>query len=183
MSGQPDYQEVLQFWFEEIEPKQWWEKSSSFDKLIRDRFSQAHKLARYGELFYWRASPGGRLAEVIVLDQFSRNMFRDTARSFAYDPLALVLAQEAVAHGADRQVSEEQRPFFYLPYMHSESLLIHDVAVQLYKNYGQEKQLNFEQRHRDIIEQFGRYPHRNEVLGRSSTKEELEFLQQPGSSF
>ena len=179
----PDHQEVLRFWFEEIEPKQWWVKSKPFDKLVRDRFFDLHARASCGELFAWRSSAAGRLAEVIVLDQFSRNMFRDTAQSFAYDSLALVLAQEAVALGADKEVDTEHRPFFYLPFMHSESLLIHDVAMRLYTAFGSESQMNFEERHRKIIQQFGRYPHRNDILGRASTREEIEFLNQPGSSF
>lgn len=183
MSEPFDYREVLQFWFEEIEPKQWWVKNRSFDKLIRDRFAEIHSQASRGELFSWRNSAEGRLAEVIVLDQFSRNMYRDTAQSFAYDSLALILAQEAVVLGADKAVKKERRPFFYLPYMHSESSVIHEVAARLYSELGSDSHISFEKRHREIIQQFGRYPHRNKILGRRSTQAEGDFLKQPGSSF
>jgi uncharacterized protein (DUF924 family) len=123
------------------------------------------------------------LAEIIVLDQFSRNMFRDTAMGFAQDGLALVLAQEAVSQGVDQELSLTQRAFLYMPFMHSESLVIHDLAVKFFSQQGMEGNLDFEFRHKAIIEQFGRYPHRNAVLGRQSTPEELEFLKQPGSAF
>jgi uncharacterized protein (DUF924 family) len=177
------HDEVLSFWFDEIDSSRWWKKDPEFDQLIVDRFSVLHEQASRGELFEWRQSPEGRLAEVIVLDQFSRNMFRDTARSFAYDPLALVLSQEAIAQGADDDLSTAQRPFLYMPLMHSESLIVHDVALDLFARKCSEGNLNFEVRHRDIIERFGRYPHRNEILGRASTAEEIEFLKGPGSGF
>jgi uncharacterized protein (DUF924 family) len=125
----------------------------------------------------------GRLAEIIVLDQFSRNMYRDSARAFVTDPLALVLAQEAVRQSADKQLTPLQRTFLYMPYMHSESLLIHGYALALFTANDIEESLEFERRHMAIIEKFGRYPHRNELLGRTSTTEELAFLQQPGSGF
>ena len=118
-----------------------------------------------------------------MLDQFSRNMFRDTAQAFATDALALVLAQEAVAAAADQQLPVQQRVFFYMPYMHSESLRIHDEALTLFSQPGLESNLDFEHRHRTILERFGRYPHRNAILGRDSSAAETAFLTQPGSSF
>lgn len=175
--------EVLTFWFNEIEQKQWWIKDLDFDQQIRDRFSTLHTSANACELYHWRDSPVGRLAEIIVLDQFSRNMFRDKAEAFASDALALILAQEAIAVGDDMLLNETQRPFLYMPLMHSESIKIHDVALVLFKQNCPESNFNFEVRHRDIIKQFGRYPHRNSILGRISTEKELEFLKQPGSSF
>ena len=175
--------DVLDFWFKEIDEKQWWAKDLAFDRLIANRFGDLHISANACELYQWRASPEGRLAEIIVLDQFSRNMFRDTPKSFASDPLALILAQEAIAVGDDLQLNEVQRSFLYMPFMHSESLVIHDVAIKLYKKNCPESNFNFEVRHRDIIEKFGRYPHRNVILGRPSTEEEETFLKQPGSSF
>lgn len=175
--------EIIEFWFEEIEPKQWWVKNPEFDSIVVKRFSGVYEKATRCELHSWRETAEGRLAEVIVLDQFSRNMFRDAAQAFAFDSLALVLAQEAVSHGIDKELSDKQRPFLYLPFMHSESLTIHDTALQLYTDNGSEGELKFEIKHREIIKQFGRYPHRNEVLGRTSTSEEIEFLTQPGSSF
>jgi uncharacterized protein (DUF924 family) len=175
--------EVLRFWFEEATPAQWWKKDGAFDTLVRARFGALHAAAARCEHYGWRASAEGRLAEIIVLDQFSRNLFRDSALAFASDPLALALAQEAVAAGVDVQLGVEQRRFLYMPYMHSESLAIHDIAVQLFDQPGLQDNLAFEHRHRDIIVRFGRYPHRNAVLGRASTAEELAFLQLPGSAF
>ena len=177
------YQEVLKFWFEEIDPKQWWKKDDAFDQVIRKRFSGVHAQATRCELYDWRTDARGRLAEIIVLDQFSRNMFRVSPLSFASDPLALALAQEAVSVKADLALSPTERSFLYLPYMHSESLKIHAVAMDLYQRNGIQSNLDFEIRHKQILERFGRYPHRNAILGRSSTQEELEFLQQPGSGF
>lgn len=177
------YQHVLQFWFTELSEKDWFRKDESLDKVISDRFAGLLTAASACELSDWRRTPDGRLAEVIVLDQFSRNIYRDTAMSFSQDALALALAQEAVAIGADMALPVEQRAFLYMPYMHSESLLIHEQAIKLFQQAGLENNLGFEKRHRDIIERFGRYPHRNAILGRQSTPEEIEFLAQPGSSF
>jgi uncharacterized protein (DUF924 family) len=119
---------ILQFWFHEITPAQWWKADAAFDQLVRHRFSALHAQACQAELYGWRQTPAGRLAEVIVLDQFSRNMYRGQAQAFAADPLALALAQEAVAAGDDQKLPAEQRTFLYMPYMHSESRLIHQVA-------------------------------------------------------
>jgi len=178
-----DYKEILRFWFEEIEPSKWWSKDLPFDEMINTRFSDVHGAANSCELFHWRETPQGRLAEIIVLDQFSRNVFRDTMLSFASDPLALALAQEAISVGADVELNQSERSFLYMPFMHSESLIIHDVAVELYTRNGSQTSLDFELKHRDIIEKFGRYPHRNSFLGRTSTDTELEFLTQANSSF
>jgi uncharacterized protein (DUF924 family) len=177
------HESVLQFWFHEITPAQWWKVDAEFDRQIVDRFSTLHSQAVCCELFEWRASPEGRLAEVIVLDQFSRNMYREDKRAFAADTLALALAQEAVAVRADVALSPEERVFIYMPYMHSESKLIHGVAESLFRQCGPVSNYEFELRHKAIIDRFGRYPHRNSILGRLSTAEELEFLGQPGSSF
>ena len=177
------YQKILNFWFEEITPAQWWKKDDAFDALLVERFLGLHGQASLGELFAWRTSPEGRLAEIILLDQFSRNMFRDTPAAFATDPMSLTLSQEAVACGADQALTSAQRNFLYMPYMHSESLLIHEVAVELFGNNGNQSTLEFELKHKRIIERFGRYPHRNKILGRESTAEEIEFLAGPGSSF
>jgi uncharacterized protein (DUF924 family) len=177
------YEEILKFWFEEIEPAQWWKKDEDFDRALIARFSDIHARAARCELFDWRADPRGRLAEVIVLDQFSRNMFRGSPLSFAHDALALALAQVAVANKADEALSPVQRSFLYMPYMHSESLKIHQVAVDLFRRNGIQGNLDFEMKHKAIIERFGRYPHRNGILGRISTEEEIEFLKQPGSGF
>jgi uncharacterized protein (DUF924 family) len=177
------YQSVLQFWFEETSPAQWWNADAELDRLIVQRFSELHGRATRSELFDWRAEPRGRLAEIIVLDQFSRNMYRGRALAYANDTLALALAQEAVAAKADRALPPEERVFIYMPYMHSESRVIHEVAEHLFTGCGPQSNYDFELRHKAIIDRFGRYPHRNAMLGRPSTAEELAFLAQPGSSF
>ena len=177
------YQTILQFWFEEIEPAQWWRKDENLDQVIIERFSGIHRSAARCELYEWRKSAQGRLAEIIVLDQFSRNMFRGSPLSFSCDPLALALAQEAIAAGADKPLNQAGRSFLYMPFMHSESLKIHEIAVDLFRQNGNPNNLDFEFRHKAIIERFGRYPHRNDILGRPSTDEEIEFLKQPGSGF
>ena len=178
-----DYETVLRFWFEEIKPEQRFKKNDTFDQLIISRFREIHRQAIHCELFEWREHARGRLAEIIILDQFSRNMFRDDRRSFAYDSLALALAQEAVAIKVDQELSIQEKSFLYMPFMHSESTVIHKVAEQLYRQEGLESNLEWELKHKAIIDRFGRYPHRNRILGRTSTQEERAFLQQPGSSF
>ena len=173
----------LHFWFAELTPKQHFAKDPALDETIRARFGATLEAATKCELFAWRATPEGRLAEVLVLDQFSRNVYRDTARAFAQDALALALAQALVASGQDRSRPLAQRSFAYMPYMHSESALIHAQALTLFTQPGMEDSLRFEQRHQAIIQRFGRYPHRNALLGRESTAEELAFLAEPGSAF
>ncbi|SDN24393.1 Uncharacterized conserved protein, DUF924 family [Vreelandella arcis] len=175
--------EVLNLWFNELTPAQWFKKDPEMDRAISARFGVLHAQAAQCECYAWRQTAEGRLAEIIVLDQFSRNIYRDDARAFATDALALALAQEAVAAGADAALSSEQRAFLYMPYMHSESAAIHERAMELFDQPGLEKNLDFEVRHKAIIDRFGRYPHRNALLGRASTDEELAFLKQPGSSF
>lgn len=175
--------EVLQFWFEELEPQQWFVKDDALDKKIHDKFATTLNQAAQAELFKWRKTPHGRLAEIIVLDQFSRNIFRDTEKSFAQDPLALALAQEAVALGADQALSKTERSFMYMPYMHSESSAIHEEALVLFQQLANPDTLDYEYKHKAIVDRFGRYPHRNEILGRVSNAEELTFLAEPGSGF
>jgi len=177
------YQSVLKFWFEEIEPKSWWIADRDFDRQIEDRFLTLLHKAAQGELFSWRKEPKGRLAEVIVLDQFSRNIYRNSPLAFSQDPMALVLAQEAIAVGADQALSPIERSFLYMPFMHSESKLIHEWAERLFRENGLQDSYKFELKHKTIVDRFGRYPHRNEILGRTSSAEETEFLTQPGSSF
>ena len=174
---------ILDFWFTELTPKHHYAKDTALDEAIRTRFGATLEAAARCELFAWRATPEGRLAEVLVLDQFSRNVYRDTPRAFAQDALALALAQELVASGQDRSLPLAQRSFAYMPYMHSESALVHAQAVVLFDQPGMEDNLRFEQRHQAIIARFGRYPHRNAILGRESTTEEQAFLNEPGSSF
>jgi uncharacterized protein (DUF924 family) len=176
-------QDILHFWFEELTDKQHFVKDLALDETIRTRFGATLGAAARCELFAWRATHGGRLAEIIVLDQFSRNIFRDRPQAFAQDALALALAQELVARGQDQLLNTAERRFAYMPYMHSESPLIHVQAVRLFSQPGLEDGLSYEIRHKAIIDRFCRYPHRNAVLGRASTAEETAFLSEPGSSF
>ncbi|MBC1436293.1 DUF924 domain-containing protein [Listeria rocourtiae] len=177
------YQEIIHFWFEECESSQWFNKDEHFDLLIKERFQSIHDQVANGEKAIWRQTVAGRLAEIIVLDQFSRNLYRDNARSFAYDGMALVLAQEAIATGELDALSVTQRAFLYMPFMHSESLIIHEEAIKHFSEDGMESNLQFEHKHRDILLRFGRYPHRNAILGRASREEEISFLKEPDSSF
>jgi len=176
-------QDVLRFWFEDTRPEQWWLADPAFDRLIAGRYADIHAQAIRCELHAWRKNAQGRLAEIIVIDQFSRNIHRGSARAFASDPLALALAQEAVAAGADHALDTQQRAFLYLPYMHSESRAIHAVAEGLFRDHTAPDSYDFELRHKAIIDRFGRYPHRNAIVGRESTAEEEAFLMEPGSSF
>lgn len=177
------YREVLKFWFEETDPPQWWAKDDNFDQLLTERFSAVHARATRCELFEWRVNAKGRLAEIIVLDQFSRNMYRDSPLAFVNDPLALALSQEAISAGVENELTPMERSFLYMPFMHSESLKIHEVAMELFNRNGINNNLDFELKHKRIIERFGRYPHRNSILGRASTEEEIEFLKTAGSGF
>ncbi len=179
----PNARQVLAFWFEEIEPAQWFKKDLAFDALIHDRFLALLESAALGELDGWRSTAKGRLAEIIVLDQFSRNAFRDTPRAFAQDPMAVALTQEAISNGALEALDKTERAFLLMPLMHSESRVIHERALALFNQYTPENNAEYEAKHKAIIDRFGRYPHRNAILGRESTAEEIEFLKQPGSSF
>lgn len=178
-----EMQVVLDFWFKESTPEQWFKKDEAYDAIIRERFSNLHRKVVLGEKASWRKTIQGRLAEIIVLDQFSRNLFREDAQSFAYDGMALVLAQEALSQPSLGQLTVQERVFLYMPFMHSESLLIHQQALELFSEEGMEENLAFEKRHYAIIQRFGRYPHRNSVLERVTTEEELVFLMEPNSSF
>ncbi len=178
------HNEILDFWFSELSPKDWWSKNDLMDKKIKTRFGKIHFQATRGELYPWRESVQGRLAEIIILDQFSRNIYRGNRLSFAYDHMSLALAQELVRLNLDQELSDFEVPFAYMPFMHSESKIIHEFAVKLFKTRPVLKQsLDFELKHKEIIDRFDRYPHRNEILGRESTSEEINFLKQPGSSF
>ncbi len=176
-------EDVLHFWFDEATTEQHFKRDVGFDNVIRNRFSVAHTGAVRGELSGWRESIAGRLAEVIVLDQFSRNLWRGDARAYAADGMALALAQEALRGGAGRALPVARQAFLYLPFMHSESRVIHVEAERLFRQPGLELNYAYELKHKAIIDRFGRYPHRNAVLGRLSTAAELAFLTQPDSSF
>lgn len=176
-------QDVLKFWFKELKPKDWFAENKVLDERIKSRFGNLLKSAARAELYSWRKTAKGRLAEIIVLDQFSRNVYRNTPNAFAQDSQALTLAEEAVAAGADKKLTVDEKVFLYMPFMHSESRLIHQQAIKLFSQPGLEESYDFELRHKAIIDRFGRYPHRNKILGRKSSTEEIEFLKQPGSGF
>lgn len=171
-----EYRDVLKFWFEDLKPENWFQADSDLDNTIADKFGEVHKMAATCELEGWRTGPMGRLAEIIVLDQFSRNIYRNRPEAFACDPLALALAQEALRLNAHQELSALKRSFLYMPYMHSESPKIHQEAIQLFSEPGLDYQREFEVKHKEIIDRFGRYPHRNLALGRESTSEELSFI-------
>ncbi len=175
--------DIIHYWFVELRPRQWFVADPQLDRTLRGRFEPVHRAATRCELASWRSTASGRLAEVIVLDQFSRNLGRGSAAAFAHDALALALAQEAVRAGADQELPAVQKAFLYMPYMHSESRLIHEEAVRLFHQPGLEDNYGFELRHKAIIDRFGRYPHRNAALNRSSTAEEIEYLAKNPSPF
>lgn len=169
-------EDVLRFWFDEHGPDDWFAAEPAFDRRIAERFAATHEAAARGEAWRWRETPAGRLAEIIVLDQFSRQLFRNDPRAFASDAMALALAQEAVANGHDKALDPVQRRFLYMPYMHSESLVIHDEALRLFTELGDESTLKYEIAHADTLRRFGRYPRRNAALSRESTAEELAYM-------
>lgn len=177
------WQPVIEFWFLELKPEQWWVKDPELDQQIERRFADYLQAAKSHRLATWRDQPRGRLAEIIVLDQFSRNIYRDTPEAFAADEQAVQLTQKAIESGDDLSLTADERSFIYMPLMHSEDPHIHLLAVEKFTELGNENNLQFELKHKEIIDRFGRYPHRNKILGRESTLEEIEFLKQPGSSF
>jgi uncharacterized protein (DUF924 family) len=176
-------QGVLDFWFGEATPEQWFRQDDGFDATIRERFATLFARAVSGELAGWRESARGCLALVIVLDQFPRNLFRGGARSFATDAPARAVLHHALEKGFDDGFPFREKQFLYMPLMHSEDSGEQARSVALYTALGDEDVLDFARRHKDIIDRFGRFPHRNESLGRKNTPEESEFLKQKGSSF
>jgi uncharacterized protein (DUF924 family) len=202
LSVSVDPDDVLWFWLGDLdgdglaeEPimQRWWRKDPDFDEEIRAKFEPIWQAIMANEREVWLETPHSRLAYVIVLDQFSRNMFRGAPESFAADERALRAAADGVARGHDRHLHGHERVFFYMPFMHSESLPMQERAVELYtalrdRSEGRAKKalasnVDFAIAHRDIVKRWGRFPHRNAILGRESTPQELAFLDEPGSSF
>ena len=204
VDGLEEISEVLSFWFGDLregelpeKEKQmtWWMKSEEFDDLVRRRFEKYVLLAEKGELSHWLETPLGTVAFIVVVDQFPRNIYRDTPGAFSRDALALSACLGGIKKGFDRDLHPTHRTFFYLPLMHSESPEIQSLSVEKYSalenEYAPHPEIretlacstDFAGRHSDIIKRFGRYPHRNAALGRESTPEETEFLKEPGSSF
>jgi uncharacterized protein (DUF924 family) len=168
--------EVLDFWFVAHGQDDWFGGKEEFDAKLQAGFADTHAAVARGEAWKWRATADGRLAEIIVLDQFSRQLYRGSARAFAQDPMALALAQEAVAGGHDVALDPGRRLFAYMPYMHSESLLVHEEGVRLFTALGDQGALDYELAHVEVLRRFGRYPRRNAALGRQSTPEEVEYM-------
>lgn len=194
--------DVLDFWIGPLDPDglasdaqaaRWWRKDAAFDALVRERFEPTFRAVLAGAHEAWRESADGRLAYVIALDQFPRNMYRDTAQAFAGDARALDAAREGIAVGHDRVLLGHQRLFLYMPFMHAETLPDQERSVALFAAFRDETSgklrstlednVRFAEAHRDIVARWGRFPHRNAQLGRTSTPEELAFLREPNSSF
>ena len=197
-----EHDDVLGYWFGDLSAdgradaphaQRWWKKDPDVDAEVRERFGALHEAIAGGRHEAWLAGARGALAYVIVLDQFSRNMFRDTSRMFAHDAQALRAALSGIDRGFDRQLAFDERGFLYMPLMHSEELPLQNRCVALFEAFRDELggtrreqaagSVDYARRHRDIVARFGRFPHRNGILGRTSTAEELEFLTQPGSGF
>ncbi len=178
-------QEIIHFWFEETEPQQWFQKNDDFDNEIRDRFFVTYEMARDGLCDSWNKDAEGCLALCILLDQFPRNMFRNDPKSFETDQKALLIAKYAVSKGFDQVLSPAKRRFIYLPYEHSEEIEDQKKSVAFFEKMKKDDPLGHEYalRHLDVIEKFGRFPHRNKVLGRENTPAEEEYLAQPGAGF
>jgi uncharacterized protein (DUF924 family) len=170
--------EILSFWFSDTSRPKWFATDPSFDAAVSARYGAVLQAAKRGELFQWRETIRGRLAEIIVLDQFSRNIHRGAATAFECDAQALVLAQEAVRDQTRLELTPDEKAFLYMPFMHSESLVIHEQGLKLFSEVGLEWHLPYEEEHRRVIQRFGRFPHRNAILGRASTAEEDLYLAQ-----
>jgi uncharacterized protein (DUF924 family) len=183
MNYQQQLQHVHDFWFGELSMEDWFGGGDELDKRIKKEFSDLHAAAARGECWQARMTPQLRLAEIIVLDQFSRQIYRGSGQAFQYDTQALTLAQEVVLRQMDANLTDDERMFLYMPFMHSESKVVHEAALRLYEALSQEESLKYEQIHKDIIDRFGRYPHRNERLGRESTDEEKEYLENNHENF
>ena len=190
-----DVEEILTFWFGEIRDEsayfeeyapRWFVRSADFDREIVRRFQADYELAAQGQLTHWTETARGGVALILVLDQFPRNMFRNDPRAFATDPLAQQIAEQMIDAGFDRQLRLVERYFVYVPFMHSENRAHQQRSVLLFQQLVEERayfDTPYVVKHQEVIERFGRFPHRNTVLGRASTPAELEFLKQFGSSF
>ena len=178
-------QEVLKFWFEEAAPQQWFQKNDSFDTEIKERFLVTYDMARKDLCADWTRDSDGVLALCLVLDQFPRNIFRDSPKAYDADAKILLIVKEALHKGYDQVQVPVKRRFMYMPFMHSENLSEQKRSVELFKKMKDDDPLSYEYalKHLEVIEKFGRFPHRNKVLGRESTDEELNYLSLPGAGF
>jgi uncharacterized protein (DUF924 family) len=178
-SGEPDFRDVVAFW-RAAGPKKWFGKDADFDRAIAARFLATHEAAAAGSLSDWEATPEGALALLLLLDQFPRNMFRGSARAFATDPLARAVADRAIARGFDEKAARGERMFFYLPFEHSENLADQERSLALSRRAGGGTADRYAEIHANIIRRFGRFPHRNAILGRATAPEEQAFLDAGG---
>ncbi len=175
--------DVLDFWFSDAVRPKWFKPDAAFDKALLEKFGEGHQAALEGRLDDWAETPDGALARIILLDQIPRNLYRGTARAFASDEAALAAAEAAVASGYDKALGEEQRIFLYMPFMHAERLDAQERGVALYRALRLPENLDYMIRHRDAIARFGRFPHRNAILRRESTEDEVTYLKDPRSWF
>lgn len=171
-----NYSDVLDFWFDQLSSDDWYSKNDSLDLKMVEKFIVIHSQAISGELYHWRNEPLGRLAEIILIDQFSRNIYRDDAKAYSTDGMALVLAQETIRGNYHKNFETTHRQFLYMPFMHSESRVIHETALKLFSEPGLEVSLKYEIEHKQIIDRFGRYPERNKILGRVNTPDEEVYI-------
>lgn len=171
-----NYPDILDFWFEQLSSDDWFEESEALDLKMVEKFIVIHSMGITGELFKWRDEPLGRLAEIILIDQFSRNIYRDDAKAYTSDTMALILAEEGIRNNIQKEFTTSYKQFLYMPFMHSESKLIHETAIKLFSEPGLEKSLSYELSQKSIIDRFGRFPKRNKILGRVNTSEEEIYL-------
>lgn len=177
------WKEVLDFWFDPKHLPLHFEANTEFDELIRSKFLDTWKAASEGLLVHWRKNIKGRLAEIIVLDQFSRNLWRDDIRSYTQDKMTIVLAQEALNHPDYNKLSSLEKKYILLPFMHSESLELHNWAYKYFLELGDKEFMRYEMLHREVLEKFGRYPYQNKELGRKSTAEEIKYLKEKDGKY
>ena len=177
--------DILDFWFKETQPQQWFQKNPEYDELVKSNFLETYEIARQGALDEWKNDADGVLCLCLLLDQFPRNMFRDTPQAFATDAQALLIAKYALSKGLDQVISPEKRRFVYLPFEHSENLSDQKKSLELFETMKSDDPLSYDYavRHYEVIEKYGRFPHRNKILGRANTPEEEEYLSQAGSGF
>lgn len=176
-----DAQALLDFWFVEHTGKDWFSGSTDFDAKVSQRFLLTLKQAERCELFEWRDTPQGRLAEIIILDQFSRQLYRGSGDAFKNDALALALAQETISQGLDMKLNETEQQFLYMPFMHSESMAIQNEGLNLFRKLSEDL-YQYQINHTEVIKRFGRFPKRNEALGRTSTPDEIAYIAERGDS-
>ena len=178
-----DYKRVLSFWFDRKDTSAWFKKNKKFDVIIKKRFELLIRAAKRGSLKSWEKNPKSCLALILLLDQFTRNVYRDKKEAFEGDGLSQKIVLEAIKKKFDKKLTKNERMFLYMPLMHAENLEMHKISMSLFKKLGNKNTLNFAREHEDLIKKFGRYPHRNKILGRISTAKEKKYLATPEAGF